>query len=60
MESEVETALVLLEDEGEVPYIEEVKALVAPQAPEVPDMEPLQVDLHSYDVLLGNGAEVAS
>ena len=56
----METALVLLEDEGEVPYIEEVKALVAPQAPEVPDMEPLQVDLHSYDVLLGNGAEVAS
>jgi len=60
MESEVETALVLLLDEDRVPYIEEVKALVAPQAPEVPDMEPLQVDLHSYDVLLGHCAEVAS
>jgi len=60
MQSEVETALVLLLDENKVPYAEEVKALVAPRAPDIPDMKPLEVDLDSYDALLGNGGEVAS
>ena len=52
MESEVEAALELLLDEGVVPEIERVKALVSPQMPEHPDVTIPEVDLSGYDGLL--------
>ncbi len=52
MESEVETALELLHEQGELPESERVKALVSPSATDVPEVAPLKVDLRSYDALL--------
>ena len=60
MESEVEAALELLLEAGCVPSIEQVKALVAPERPEVPAMPALEVDLESYNALLESLPEVAS
>jgi len=52
METEVEAALELLLDEGVVPEIERVKALVSPQMPEHPEVTIPEVDLSGYDGLL--------
>lgn len=52
MESEVETALNLLSEQGMVPLVERVKTLVSPSSPEVPEMETYTVDLGDYDSLL--------
>ena len=52
MESEVEAALELLLDEGTVPEIERVKALVSPQMPAHPEVTIPEVDLSGYDGLL--------
>jgi hypothetical protein len=58
MESEVEAALDLVMEKGEVPRAEWVKELVVPARPRVPEMEVPQVRLEDYDALLG-GEEVA-
>jgi len=52
MESEVEAALKLLLDDGVVPEIDRVKALVSPPEPEHPELSLPEVDLSSYDGLL--------
>ena len=52
MEAEVETALGLLLEQGVVPRIDRVKALVSPSACAVPEMEAYTVDLGDYDALL--------
>jgi len=58
MESDVNTALALLLDGGEVPTSDRVKEVVgAASAPNAPAMAPLAVDLGKYDQLLaGAGA----
>ena len=58
MESEVELALKLLLDEGVRPAHEDVKALVSPQKPAVPDLAALVPDLASYDELIACAGEV--
>ena len=61
MESEVETALVLLLDDGLCPDSDQVKALVTPrEAPNPVDLPVPQVDLGIYDALLSGLREVAS
>jgi hypothetical protein len=58
MECEVELALQLLQEAGQRPGYEDVKALVSPAKPmAVPDLAPLAVDLRSYDALLASGGE---
>jgi len=52
MESDVETALELLLEDGVVPEYERVKALVSPPKPKHPDVTIPEVDLASYDGLL--------
>lgn len=52
MESEVEAALKLLLEEGLVPEIKRVKALVAPPEPEHPELSLPEVDLSDYDGLI--------
>lgn len=52
MESEVETALELCREQGEVPVWELTKQLVAPRERELPHIKILEVDLGSYDELL--------
>ncbi len=52
MEADVEAALELVLEQGQVPRPDLVKALVAPQVPQVPQMEAYEVDLQEYDVLL--------
>ena len=52
MESEVEAALQLLQDEQQPPYADSVKALVAPRQVEVPDLPAPEVELSEYDQLL--------
>lgn len=52
MESEVEEAVALLLDVDELPRSDQVKDLVAPERPEVPDMVAPVVEFHSYDELL--------
>jgi hypothetical protein len=59
MESEVEQALELLLEAGTRPTSEQVRALVAPKRPEIPDLGVGQVDLAEYDHLLEQPAEVA-
>ena len=58
-ESEVETALELLLNEGDVPVTDRVKALVEPAQPEIPDLPVPVVDLKGYDTLVGGLEEVA-
>jgi hypothetical protein len=59
MESEVATALGLLDEQQQLPRADVVKALVAPSTqPSVPQMAAYQVELSDYDGLLT--AEVAS
>jgi hypothetical protein len=57
MECEVELALQMLLEAGQRPAYEDVKALVAPAKPAVPDLAPLAPDLASYDGLLACGGE---
>ena len=57
MESEVEAALSLLLNDGNLKSAEQVKALVSPARPTVPELAAPVVDLTTYDALL---AEVAS
>ncbi len=60
MESEVETAMALLLDTGEVPTPERVKALLGgAEATPAPEMATPEVDLHEYDVLMGRGYKEA-
>ncbi len=53
MESEVEAALDCLLEAGQAPLPEEVKALVCPRTPEVPELKAYVPDLTSYDALIG-------
>lgn len=52
MESDVEMALSLLLDSGGLKSCEDVRELVSPVNTEIPQMEPPDVDLDSYDALL--------
>ena len=52
MEAELEAALTLLLENGTVPKIERVKALVSPSVPDLPQIAAYQVDLGDYDALL--------
>jgi len=52
MESSVEEALVGMLEAGEVPLADSVKALVAPEEAQVPDIDVPDVDLEGYDSLL--------
>lgn len=58
MESEVECALELILENRELPVSDRVKALVAPDRPEVPEMAELEVDLGEYDAHLAELVEV--
>ncbi len=60
MESEVETALELLLEEGAVPTCDRVKALVVTAETELPDLAVPEVSLEVYDALLEGASEVAS
>lgn len=53
MESEVEVAVQLLLDEGELPSYERVRTLVAPEPAEVPELADFEPDLGEWDALLG-------
>ena len=55
MESEVQTALELLQEAGEVPDSDSVKRLVGDDKVDVPAMAPLEADLKIYDELLTAG-----
>lgn len=59
MESEVAAALELLLDQGTLPTLDQVQALLHPKRAPVPAMEPLKVDLQEYDWLLVEQGEVA-
>lgn len=59
LEADVEAALELLHEAGEVPLADTVKALVSSERPTVPDMVVPCVDLSDYDALLEAWAEVA-
>jgi hypothetical protein len=58
MECEVDEALKILLEERLRPTYDQVKSLVAPELPIVPALQPLAVDLSSYDALLAT-TEVA-
>ncbi len=58
MESEVQTALVLLLEAGEIPDVDSVKRLVGEDEIEVPEMAPLKTDLGIYDLLLSAGGGI--
>jgi hypothetical protein len=60
MESAVEAALARLLAEGVAPEAERVKAMVAPDEPELPELEPAVVDLLEYDALLACSQEVGA
>lgn len=59
-EEDVETALLLLLEEGEVPFADTVKKLVQPREPEVPEMDVYKADLSDYDELFNATFEVVS
>jgi hypothetical protein len=58
METEVESALELIQEEGIIPCAEVVRELVEPRRVEVPDLHVPTVSLTEYDALLSNGQEV--
>jgi len=60
METDVEQALERLLAAGTVPTAEQVRALVAPERPEVPELAAGAVDLAEYDSLLAQYAEVGA
>lgn len=53
MECEVEAALEIVLDLGQLTSSDDVRSLVAPQKPTVPQMQAPAVDLTSFDALLG-------
>jgi hypothetical protein len=55
MECEIQIALELLQEAGEVPDGDSVKRLVGDDKIDVPDMAPLEADLRIYDELLTAG-----
>jgi hypothetical protein len=55
MECEIQIALELLQEAGEVPDVDLVKRLVGDDKIDVPDMAPLEADLRIYDELLTAG-----
>ena len=55
MESEVQTALDLLLEAGEVPSIDVVKRLVGGDKVEIPEMAPMKPELGIYDLLISFG-----
>jgi len=57
-ETDVESALGLLQERGEVPLADRVKEMVQPREPEVPELPPFEVDLSEYDSLLCAAEEV--
>jgi len=57
-ETEVEAALTLLLSEEQIPLAEKVKTLVHPEEPEIPEMNPFDVNLAAYDELLDTISEV--
>jgi len=60
MEIEVEAALALLLEAGEVPTPERVKVLLGDMEPtKAPEMDAPEVDLHEYDALMGAGLREA-
>jgi len=59
MEVEVGAALELLLDQGMLPTLDQVQALLNPKRTAVPEMAPLKVDLQEYDGLLVEQGEVA-
>ena len=60
METDVEQALERLRAAGTVPTAEQVRALVAPERPEIPALAAGAVDLAAYDRLLAPVAEVGA
>ncbi len=52
MECEVETAISLLLEQGELPTAGAIKDLVRPEAPAIPEVVVNAVDLGIYDSLL--------
>lgn len=54
MESDVEVALAELLNEGELPLADRVKARVAPEAVDMPEIAVLSVELDEYDGLLAD------
>lgn len=52
LESEVETAVQLLLDEGLVPNVDRVRDLVGPRQVEIPNQQPLQPNPADFDALL--------
>jgi hypothetical protein len=52
MQSEVQAALELLMDTGQVPRFDAVLAMVAPEGPEIPQLDDLEVTLDDYDAHL--------
>lgn len=57
LQYEVEAAIELLLGEGKLPTFAEVRGLIPGRKPEVPELEPLRVDLASYDELLVAGGQ---
>ena len=60
METQVEQVLARLLAKGGLRGAEQVKVLVAPARPEVPELAQPEVDLSSYDALLVEQRKVAS
>jgi hypothetical protein len=60
MESEVDAALGLLLEQGVLPTVDRVKALVSPEQTSVPELPRLTVNLDDYDALLVGREEAAS
>jgi hypothetical protein len=60
MEAEVEQALEVLLAAGTDPTAEQVRKVVSPVRPEVPELAACVVDLAEYDELLGQVREVVS
>ena len=60
MESDVEQALMMLLQMDTVPVADQVKELVAPEKPAVPEVSTPAVDLRGYDKLLVISQEVAT
>jgi hypothetical protein len=55
-QADVEIAVALLLDASEAISADRVRALVRPGVAAIPEMAPLQVDLHAYDALIAGGA----
>lgn len=58
VEADVETALEILDEQKIVPTVDEVKALVTPQRPDIPILSLPEVELFEYDSLLEACKEV--